>query len=229
MITIDINNFVAEEIQKIDLNAIFQEELKKQVKETIQRTMKESLGTYSPLSKALDQMFKDSLKIDLSKNTLPEYNNFVVEQCHSVIKDLMSEERAKVIQKNFRDKLAPHLTDEIEFDKLYQQIEDSLIASLKEDQKENCGCSDLKYRIICSPEEKTYSSDYWKIAVYEGEKADSSSEMAVLYLSNRKSYHSRGKKNDSFAKMFSSFVFNNTIVHNMKDFDETISSEQIDY
>lgn len=220
----NIDEVIHEEIKKVDIDKIFQEELRKQIAETVRKTLKDALGPYSTLSKALDESIKEQMKFNPNILSLPEYSNFVVEQAEAVIKDLMSEERGKIIQKHLRDKLAPNLVTEIEFEDLISEIRDTLLETIREEAESR---TDLSYTIVCGQEKGTYS-DYRQLAIYEGPTAERGSEKAVLFLSAEgKVYHSRGSERNSYTKRFASYVFNSTLIKNVEEYDKTLTTEDL--
>lgn len=220
-----IDEVFQEEIKNVNVNEIFQEELRKQVAETVKRMLKDAIGPYSAFSKALEKAIEEQMKFNPDRLTLPEYSNFVVSQAEVVIKELMSEERGKIIQKSLRDKLAPNLVSEIEFEDLIEEIRDSLLESIKEEAESR---TDLKYRIVCGGEKTSYTSSL-TIAIYEGDKEENRSDAkAILYLMDSgKVYHSLGDKNFGFTTRFASYAFNNTLVRNHEDYDKVLSIEDL--
>ena len=215
----NINDIFQEELKNVDVNVIFQEELRKQIAETVKKMLKDAIGPYSTFSKALNKAIEEQLKFHPDKLTLPEYSNFVVAQAEVVIKDLMSEERGKVIQKNLRDRLAPNLVNEIEFEVLVDEIRDALLEVIKEEAESRTGCS---YRIVCSEEKMTYCSSL-KLVIYEGDSAKAS----LYMMDSGKVYHSSGDKNFPLATRFASYAFNNTLVKNHEDYDKTLTTEDL--
>lgn len=223
-IKLDINELIRKTVSEIDFDEDFKSELKKTIQETIKKTMKDALGTWSPLSKALDEMLKNNLKFDTNDMTIPQYNNFVVLQCEEVVKDLMSEERAKTIQKALRDRLAPNLVTEIEFDELIDQIKEPLLEAIKEEAESH---NPIKYKIVCTEDSGVYSKS-WKLVIYDGHGVDFHNEEAVLcFNDDGKYYHSRGRKRENFAKLFASYVFNNTLIKNFEDYEKTLTVEDL--
>lgn len=225
----NINELIKKELDNISTDAMFQELLKKQINETLSRSLKDALGSYSTLSKSFDKLVEEQLKIKLDNLSLAQYSNFVVDQCELVLKEIMSEQRAEVIRKAFRDRLAPHLVDIVEFGDLIDAITDSLKESIRDDMKEGC-CTDTPvYKILCTMDESKYTTlgEQWTLKIISGEGARLSDEIAVLHISGNKCYHSRGDKHNEFTKRFASYVYKNTIVSGIEEVDEQISAEDV--
>lgn len=221
---LNVNEIIQRKIDNINIDEIFQKKLEKQIEDTVQSTLKDALGSYSAFSKSLDELIKNQMGVNLQNISLAQYNNFVIEQCEIVLKDIMSEERALAVQKKFRDRLAPNMVTEVKFEKLIDDIETVLIDEIKEEADSR---NEISFRVVCGIEKGTYSSG-WRLSVYEGSKTDHSSEKAVLYFNeNGKVYHSRGNKRDEFAKLFASYVFNNTLIEDFEDHDRTIDHNDL--
>lgn len=218
----EITNYVSEAIKSIDVDALFKAEIEKQIKITVEKALKDAIGSYSPLSKKLNELVEKSLEVDLDRITFAQYSNFVVDKCCDLIQEMMSDERAAHIKKHLRDKLAPHLVNELDFVDLIDALSSTLLETLGE---ADC-CDDVQYHIVCEEEEKSYGT-YWNLKVYEGERRDYGSEIAVLCMSESRCYHSRGRHNSEIAKRFASYVFNRTIIKNVEDYDKTFSKQDL--
>jgi len=219
----NISELIQSEIQNINVDSLFKEELEKQVRETVRKTLKDQLGSYSILSKSLEKYLEENVKIDYSRVSVPQYTNFVVEKCFDVVNELMNEEQSLKIKKHFRDRLAPHLTEVVIFGDLIDAISDSLKEVIKEASKESC-CDIPEFRIVCEKDESDWklNGDYWSLKIYEGKEKKHDREMASVFFNNGKCYHSRGKKNDEFAKRFASYVYNNTIIEQFEEVDDHV-------
>jgi len=219
------DQLLADAIKTINIDEIFQKELREQIAVTVRKTIKDSLGTYSPFSKALDAAIEEQMKFDPKRLTLPEYSNFVVLQCEQVIKDLMTEERGKIIQKTMRDKLAPNLETEIEFEKIMDEIKSSLVEAIKEEAGNH---TNLIYRLVCCDVEQRSYGDSWIITIFEGEEKNHSNEKAALFFdTNGRCYHSRGELRNEFTKRFASYVFNRTLIKDFEHYDEKFTTEDL--
>lgn len=216
----NINQIVQDEIKKIDVEKIFKDTLSKQIEETIKKSLKDSLGSYSAFSKSFDDIVEKHLSIDPDRITLPQYNDFVVSQAVEVIQGLMSKDRAAAIKKVLVEKLAPHIAKEIEFSQLVDAIKESLLDTYDDG---DC-CDRSKYLIECVRENKSYGSGpYYELAVYEGEKKSYDSVLAKLYVMDGKCYHHSGKRGDPFAKRFASYAFNGTMITDIKEVEMEVT------
>lgn len=222
---LNVNKIIQRKINNINIDEVFQKKLEKQIEDTVQSALKDALGSYSAFSKALDELIKNQMGVNLQNISLAQYNNFVIEQCETVLKDIMSEERALAVQKKFRDRLAPNMVTEIKFKKLINDIETVLLDEVEEEANSR---NEISFRVVCGVETGAYTTGSWRLSVYEGNKADFSNEKAVLYFNeNGKVYHSRGNKTDEFTKLFASYVFNNTLIEDFEDHDRTIDHNDL--
>lgn len=224
----NINELIQKEINDIDVDIIFKDELEKTIRETVRRTLKDQLGSYSNLSKQLENYLKENVKIDFEKISVPQYTNFVVDRCFDVVKELMTDEKSEKIKKHFRDKLAPHLSDVIKFGDLIDAISESLTKTLEESIKDDACCNvEDTYHIICEHEDNKYSDNYFSLKILDGKEIRNSQEIAALFMSNGKCYHSRGDKKNEFTKRFASYVYNNTIIEEIEEFEQIINKDNL--
>lgn len=219
----NINEIIKQEIEKTDFESLFRETLNSQIKSTIEKTLKDSLGSYSQFSKALDKVVKSSLNIDPSEITLPQYNEFVTKQALDVIQQFMDEERASKLRQVFTAKIAPHLEKEIEFDALIEEIKSALYETYEEHD-----CNPEIYRIECVKDERSYfSKDYFVLKILKGENKLYDDKMAALYVGDGYAYHHDGDKRNEFCKRFASYAFNRTKINGIDEFNETIKAEDL--
>lgn len=112
--------------------------------------------------------------------------------------------------------MAPHLEKEIEFEDLIERIEQALLNTYSE---ADC-CDPPIYHIVCEEEERSYNtgSQYFVLKVIEGDDPNCKWTSAMAYLNmfdDGSAYHGGGNdKKDWLFKVFKSYAFNRTVIHN---------------
>lgn len=215
----NIDALVQQEIKNINVDAIFQEELRKQLAETVRRVLKDALGPFSPFTKKLEEAIKETMKFDPSKLELPEYSNFVVEQTCLVIKDLMSEERAANMKTHIIEKLAPNLAKEIEFDDFVSKLREILMEAYEEGDDASTA---PEYTITVEQDSNSYSREYWNIEVKEGKDS-----MVRLFTTGEgECYHTNGSRtSEPISKLFATYKYNRTKIKGIEAYSKTITIE----
>ena len=221
---IDLNQYVEQELKKINLNEFFQEILKQQLRVTIEKCLKDALGSYSTFSREFEKIIEKELKFNPDRLSLPVYSEFVVEQATEVIQSLMDEQRAANIRQKFVQKIAPNLEKEISFDSLIDEIRVAIGDSYEEHD-----CDPPIFHIVCEEEERKYSDGpYYQLTISEGEEPEKWSQ-AIAQLNlfpDGRAYHAcGGRENHPFFRRFKSYAFNATIVTGLYEMNQKLTYE----
>ncbi|MGE6601489.1 hypothetical protein ACQKEY_07160 [Lysinibacillus fusiformis] len=83
----DIQKMMDEALVELHKEGTFKEIIKKQVTLTVENSVKDMMGPWSPLSKALEAELKEKLQINLAKLDIPSYNELLAQAIKKQLDD----------------------------------------------------------------------------------------------------------------------------------------------
>ena len=220
----NINDLVQQKIKEIDCDKLFNEILEQQIEATIKKVLHDQLGNYSTLSRGFEKAVSEALDFDFDRLKLTEYSAFVRNQAVKVIEETMSEEQAKLIQKNLSRRLLPETKSFWEFDDFMEFIRDKLIEQAQEKADGDC-CAEILVSYGCRAAQKDrFGTDYTYFEIFVDE--DSHRE-AVLFVMNESCYHANGSTRNGFSQFFSNMAHVGATIRGIEEYSAKVTTEDL--
>jgi hypothetical protein len=103
----DLQNAITEKFQQIASSGAIDAMIEKQLTETIQTIIKDSLRSHSDFGRALEEHVKKAVNVDLHRLELPGYNDLILKLIQQQVAVQLDNQIAVQIEKQMSELLAP--------------------------------------------------------------------------------------------------------------------------
>lgn len=154
---------VQEQISKRMADYLTSEKFEEKMQSTVEGCVNDvlkSLFSYGEMHKAIENMFKEKLAININQIDFPHVNQ--------IITDMVKEKTLHAFQEPLREKLAKELSDMFQPAPKEAKVQD-IIDMYREDLRDECGCADPEDYIDVLIEPETYG---YTIKLWHGDRSE---------------------------------------------------------
>lgn len=239
----DIQKMMDEALVELHEEGTVKDIIKKQITSTVESSIKDLLGSWSPLSKALDKELKEQLQINLDKLDIPSYNELLAQAIKKQLDDAIYTKGLDDFNKRIGKIIGSEMPDEIKLSelvlKMAQEIDDLDDLSMDDYVEmtlfvERSSYSENSYHIHMDPNEdkQSYECKY-RLFISEGKLSSVTVNAKEKYSADR--HYSKvsprimmeGKMSRLEEELFKAYVHSIPIVVDDEKCETEISVESI--
>ncbi|MGN4124858.1 hypothetical protein ACMGD3_07555 [Lysinibacillus sphaericus] len=239
----DIQKMMNEALVELHEEGTVKDIIKKQVTSTVESSIKDLLGSWSPLSKALEKELKEQLQINLDKLDIPSYNELLAQAIKKQLDDAIYTKGLEDFNRRVGKIIGSGMPNEIKLSqlvlKMAQEVDDLDDLSMDDYVEmtlfvEKSSHVENLYHIYMDPNEHKQSFDCkYRLCISDGTLSSVTVNAKEKYSADR--YYSKvspriimeGKMSRLEEELFKAYVHSIPIVVDEEKCETEISIESI--